>query len=126
MVSTAKEIYSNLRRESLIKILLILELEKRGKNYNISNRELDIIVYLYTIGGVSNKETMESFIGGCFEKGYIRNNSEQSIRNVLTKGRNLGLIRRRTANNWKVEIIPQVENEKMAVNCLLTDYDIYS
>lgn len=126
MVSIAKEIYGNLRRESLIKILLILELERRGKYYDISDRELDIIVYLYTIGGVSNREGMDSFIEECLKRKFIRKYSEQSIRNVLTKGRNLGLIRRRTANNWRVEVIPPIENEKIAVNCLLTDYDVHA
>lgn len=113
-------------REELIKFAFSLALLEynidRDKKIEFSNRELDVLTLLYNRGGIDNSEGMDKFVLECFEKGFIRSNSTQSIRNIFTKARAIGFIKRRTVNNWKIAILPNTDSQ-IIIKSLLTNVE---
>lgn len=123
---------SGLKREDLLRIVLLLEQERYNsdkiekKKVYFSNRELRILIYLYMINGISSSEEMDNFIETCYSIGLTKVISPQSVRNVLTKAREIGWVKRPSSNTWKVIIIPNTIEEVFYIRSLMTNYVINS
>ena len=121
---------SGLKREDLLRVVLLLEQERYNsdkmgrKKVNFSNRELSVLVYLYIINGISSAEEMVNFIETCYSLGFTKVISPQSIRNVLTKAREIGWVKRPSSNTWKVIVIPDSLEEVFYIRALMTNYVI--
>lgn len=114
-----------LSKRTLIKFLFQIELEKynlKNKPVNFSDRELNILTELYMRGGVSDSPSMLKFIEDCHLLGFTKVVSPQSVRNVLTLAREIKFLRRRTSNNWQVEIIPYTDSPHLMINCILSTH----
>lgn len=109
----------------LIKIFLYISLLKRGLIEKFSDRELSIISNLYCKNGTSSKEDLNLFIDNCYNLGLGKKGSENSIRNVFSKGRNLGILKRDKANKWNLqeEYLPKYNSNILVLKYLLTNYD---
>lgn len=88
---------------NLIKVHLFIKLVENSLSDILSDRELNILSYLYVYGGITDKDSMEDFSNRCFVKGISETNSIQSVRNALGKARELGVVKRRKVNNWKLD-----------------------
>lgn len=98
----------------LIRIHFYIKMIEKGVSLKkLSDRELSIICELYYFGGVLNKEMLVDFSNLCVSK-KLSDNSLQSIRNVLGKGRALGIVKRPKANKWVVsnDYLPHIVGDK--------------
>lgn len=86
-----------------IKVHLFIKLVEKKKEDELSARELSILSQLYVYGGVIDKSSMEEFSTICFNIGLCETDSVQSVRNALGKARELGVVKRRKVNNWKID-----------------------
>lgn len=109
----------------LIKIFLYITLLKRGLVDNFSDRELSIISNLYCKNGTTSKEELNLFIEDCYELGFSKPGSDNSIRNVFSKARRLGILKREKANKWRVQegYLPKYNSDILVFKYLLTNYD---
>ena len=88
---------------NLIKVHLFIKLVENSISDILSDRELNILSYLYIYGGITDKDSMEDFSSKCFIMNLSEKNSIQSVRNALGKARELGVVKRRKVNNWKLD-----------------------
>lgn len=88
---------------SLIKIHLFIKLVENSISDILSDRELNILSFLYAYGGITDKVSMEDFSNRCFHMALSEKDSIQSVRNALGKARELGVVKRRKVNNWKLD-----------------------
>lgn len=86
--------------KDLIKIHFYIKMiEKKVDITEFSDRELSILAELYIYGGLSSKKDLQDFTDLCSSKGLTKN-SVQSVRNILSKARILGVVKRPKENNW--------------------------
>lgn len=88
---------------NLIKVHLFIKLVENSISDILSDRELNILSYLYVYGGIIDKDSMEDFSNKCFVMALSEKDSIQSVRNALGKARELGVVKRRKVNNWKLD-----------------------
>ena len=88
---------------NLIKVHLFIKLVENSISDILSDRELNILSYLYVYGGITDKDSMEDFSNRCFVMALSEKDSIQSVRNALGKARELGVVKRRKVNNWKID-----------------------
>lgn len=88
-----------------IKVHLFIKLVENKKEDVLSDRELNILSELYVYGGIIDKDSMQNFSNICFIKQLCEKDSVQSVRNALGKARELGVVKRRKVNNWKIDDI---------------------
>ena len=86
-----------------VKVHLFIKLVENKKENELSGRELGILSELYVYGGITDKSSMEHFSTICFNIGLCETDSVQSVRNALGKARELGVVKRRKVNNWKID-----------------------
>lgn len=86
-----------------IKVHLFIKLVENKKEDVLSDRELNILSELYVYGGIIDKDSMQHFSNICFTKQLCEKDSVQSVRNALGKARELGVVKRRKVNNWKID-----------------------
>jgi len=109
--------------EDLIKIHLFIKLVEGSVLQEFSSRELNILTHLYTYGGVTDKESICAFAEDCFNNNLCEKNSLQSVRNVLGKAREHGIVKRRKSNNWRISdsFLPKLDTEHFVFKYFLTD-----
>lgn len=112
-------------KESLIKIHLFIKFVQNHLSGKFSDREVDILSLLYTYGGITNKQTMDDFSMKCFDNKLCDKYSVQSIRNVLGKAREFGIVKRRKSNNWKItdDYLPRIEDNILVFKYMLTNLE---
>lgn len=86
----------------IVRIHLLIKMIDNDIDAKFSNTEVKILSELYIFGGTENKEDVEKFSSLCFEKQLSKTLSFNSIRNVLTKARKLGIVSRRQSNKWVI------------------------
>ena len=120
-----KVISDNLKFElfKLIKIHMYIKLTENNNESKLTDGDLDIIVNLYLFGGITDKNTMSNFSKDCFNKQLTSVNSAQSVRNSLSIGRKLGVIKRKRVNNWVItdNYLPKLDTDLYAFKYLLTN-----
>lgn len=97
----------------LIRIHFYIKMIEKGVMLkNLSDRELSILCELYYFGGVFTKDNLIDFTEICVNK-KLTDNSLQSIRNVLGKGRVLGMVKRPKANKWVIsnDYLPHIAGD---------------
>lgn len=114
----------SMKKVSLVKIHLFIKLVENNISAEFTDRELNILSHLYTYGGVTDKLSMELFTEHCFDNKLLEKNSVQSIRNVLGKARELGVVKRRKSNNWKISdgFLQKTDKQFTVFKYILTDY----
>lgn len=129
-IPTLKIFLTGLSKRSLVRIAFVLELERfnmdkvEEEKVTFSERELNILTELYLMGGTTSPSDMEQLIDTCYFQKLTAVKSPQSIRNVLTKARNIKFIKRKSANDWKVNVIPDTADAPhLVVQTLLTNYE---
>lgn len=77
--------------------------------------DIDILIELYCFGGYSGREKQEEFINLCLQRDYKK--SKQSIRNVLSKYTNLGVLNKPKNLYLSVneKFIPNIEFDKLVL-----------
>lgn len=77
--------------------------------------DIDILIELYCFGGYKGREEQEEFINLCLSKDYKK--SKQSIRNILSKYTNLGVLSK--PKNLSLSInekyIPNIDFDKLVL-----------
>lgn len=113
-----------LPKEDLVKIHLYIKLTQDNKSNKFSDRELRIISRLYMNGGVNSNKEFKDFSDGCFEKNLCKSGAYNSIRNVFTKGRECGLLKRKSSNNWKLHenYILETKSDILVLKYFLSNY----
>lgn len=110
----------------LIRIHFFIKMiEKSVDLKELSNRELSIICELYYFGGLQVKNDLKRFTDICVEKN-LSEDSIQSIRNVLGKGRALGIIKRPKANKWIIsnDYLPYLDSSKLIFKYTIHNLDV--
>lgn len=115
-----------LKKEDLIKVYLYITLIEKGCMDCFSDRELSILALLYNINGINNDKELKYFSTLCFDKHLTKIDSVQSVRNVLSKARSKGIVKRKSSNNWRIDssILTPNDNEFMAFRYFLTNYAV--
>lgn len=95
-------------RRDVLRLFLYTKLVERGIDF--SGSELDVLMELYNIGGYENIDTEKEFFNACIEKKFRR--SWQSVRNVLTRFVNLGVVKKPRIHQRSVssDFLPVVES----------------
>lgn len=110
----------------LIRIHFFIKMiEKMVDIKSLSDRELSIMCELYNYGGLLVKDDLKKFTNICVEKD-LSENSIQSIRNVLGKGRALGIIKRPKANKWVIsnDYLPHLDSKKLIFKYTIHNLDV--
>lgn len=89
------------------------------KEVPFSESELDVLIELYEIGGYYDTDKEMEFFERCISKHY--RTSTQSIRNVLTKFVNAGVIKKPKIHQRYIseEFLPQIESPTLGLNFLV-------
>lgn len=110
----------------LVRIHLYTKMvEKEIESKSLTDRELLILCNLYVFGGVFSKDDILKFSADCFIK-KLSDDSVQSIRNVLGKGRALGIVKRARANKWVIsqDYLPKIDSDKLILQYTFHNLDI--
>lgn len=78
-------------KRDVLRLFLYTKLTEQGIQF--SETELDVLMELYDIGGYYDIDREAEFFQNCIKEKY--RNSRQSIRNVITKFVNYGVIKKR-------------------------------
>lgn len=107
----------------LIKIHLFIKLVENGLSDKFSDRELSILSNLYVFNGIGDKESFTGFTEDCVNRNICESNSVQSVRNVLSKSRQLNIVKRKKCNNWRIadSYLPKIDNDFIAFKYLFTN-----
>ena len=111
-----------MNRIDLVKTHLFIKMIEKKITNEFSDRELSILSHLYSFGGTTDKATLDKFAEHCFVNELSEKKSVQSIRNVFGKARELGVVKRRKSNNWKIDdkFLPPIATD-IVFKYLLTD-----
>ena len=117
---------TNFDRYKLVKLWIYYKILDMGKLDLFSDKHIDILTNLYIFGGTSGKEDLHKFFDLCYDKELSKRGSENSIRNCFTLAREVGIIKRRKANDWKIDksIMSENKKEPLYLKLSLTDYAI--
>src|ERR1700760_4827680 len=104
-------------KRDVLRLLLYTKLLEKGIEF--SDSELDVLMELHTIGGYYDTDKEAEFFNNCITQKY--RTSHQSIRNVLTKFVNAGVIRKPSIHQRYVseDYLPQIDSEIVGLNFLV-------
>lgn len=100
-------------KRDVFRLLLYIKLIEKGIPFHES--ELDVLCELHQRGGYTDDLTQQVFMDNCLSKGFRK--SKQSIRNVLAKFVNQGVIKKTRNFNCHIshDYIPPVEAEMIGL-----------
>lgn len=106
------KIILNNKREVMRLFLYIKLLEKGVKT---SNTELNVLMELYEFGGYYNQEQETHFFTKCINSKF--RTSDQSIRNVLTKFKNVGVVKKVKIHQRYIseEFLPKIDSQMVGL-----------
>ena len=115
---------------NVVRLSIYSKLIENGILSEFTNREVDVLANLYLFGGTEDKESLVRFADDCFEKGFTEEQKGKStygnsVRNVFSKARKLGVIKRKKVNDWRISklFLPEYEGtEYIAFKALVSNY----
>lgn len=113
-------------KESVAKIIFYTKLVEYGFDKHFTTQGFNILVNLYLVGGTSGRESMQSFLQDCYIKGLAKEGAANSVRNVFTIARELGIVKRKKSNDWKISehFIKECKTEYLVHQSLITNYAV--
>lgn len=108
----------------LVKIHLFIYLVENNKSENYTNRELEVLTHLYCGKGIEDKESMQQFFQFCYKNNYVKEGAENSIRNIFSKAKEDGILKRKKVNHWKFQkdLLSEYDSDVLVFKYLLTNY----
>lgn len=100
-------------KREVLRLFLYTKLIEKGIVF--SSSELDVLMELYEMGGYYDIDNELSFFNQCIDKKY--RNSLQSVRNVLTKFVNLGVVKKPKIHKRFIseDYLPQIDSEQVGL-----------
>jgi hypothetical protein len=102
----------NSKRE-VMKLFLYTKLLE--SNIKCSHKELEVLMELYEFGGYHNQEQEALFFAKCIDCKY--RNSDQSIRNVLTRFKGYGVVEKPKIHQRHISTtyLPDIQSDKVGL-----------
>ena len=122
MIPVVKESFNLKSKSDMIRCHILMKCYELGDIPEKS--ELDVLEYLYIIGGIDGKESNTEFIKYCVTKEF--RGSDQSVRNVLSKYTDLGFLvkPKNCIRQFKHTLLPYIAEDVFVLDYFITNLDI--
>lgn len=121
-IQVVKESFNLKSKSDMIRCHILMKCYELGDIPEKS--ELDVLEYLYSIGGINGKDSNKNFIDYCVINKF--RGSDQSVRNVLSKYTDLGLLikPKNCIRKFKDVLLPVIEGDIFVLQYFITNLNI--